>query len=242
VERSNYIKVPIIRGFNEISVLYELITPLNGAICGGYARYCASQAKKVVPASDVDIFPLDKVACDAITQQLSLVGFEIKYENDVSKTLRKPKDFNPENPKWKFVPTLQVIKPVIEGAIVTLGSLEEILNNFDFSIARATIVEGEECLVDADFLEDENHRFIRIKNIHCPISSLLRCCKYAKKGYWLSPFEALKLFADWESRDDSYRARISELFVASKMVDSDGNQIKMQQKEIDELEKLLRID
>jgi hypothetical protein len=141
------------------------------------------------------------------------------------------------------MPTPQIIKPVIEGKIVSVGTIEEILDNFDFTIVRAAIISPTEVMVDDDFENDETHGVLRLKNIHCPISSLLRCCKYARKGYFLRPIQALKLFQDWTQRGPDYQQRIVELFIESnKGKKSEENPDGMTQEEIDELETLLRID
>ena len=155
-----------------------------------------------------------------------------------------PPNENPESviPEWRFIPKPQIIKPVIEGKIVTMGSVEEILGNFDFTITRAAILNPTTCFVDEDFMEDENRHVLQLKNIHCPVSSLLRCLKYAKKGYWMRPSEALKLFNDWDDRGEDYKINLIELFRKSFAKDADGKQIEMEKKEIDELERLLRID
>jgi hypothetical protein len=131
----------------------------------------------------------------------------------------------------------------LRGAIVTLGTMEEILENFDFTVVRAGILNSKEVMVDEDFENDEKHLYLRLKNIHCPISSLLRCCKYARKGYFMRPIEALKLFNDWTDRGDEYRSRMVELFGMSGLgKKSEDNPNGMAQEEIDELESLLRID
>jgi len=90
-------------------------------------------------------------------------------------------------------------------------------------------------LVDADFNHDETKRILRLKNIHCPISSTLRCMKYAKKGYWLPSFQCMRLFLDWDSRNDEYREKLGEFFA---QFEGDG----LSKKEIGELEAMMRID
>jgi len=171
---------------------------------------------------------------------LQEMGFVVRYENHVSITMKAAED---KQDQLEHIPTPQIIKPVIEGKIVTLGTEEEIINNFDFSIVRAAILSPTEVLVDEDFEEDEKHHLLRLKNIHCPISSLLRCCKYARKGYFMRPAEALKLFNDWVDRGEEYRVRILELFKTSAFGEKDeGNPNGISREEIDELEALLRID
>lgn len=154
--------------------------------------------------------------------------------------MKPKKDFKT---KLLSIPDPQIIKPVIEGKIVTLGTPEEILMNFDFSVVRAAIINPNEVLVDDDFEDDEIHSRLNIKNIHCPITSLLRSCKYSRKGYFLGPAQALKLFIDWNNRGSEYQSRIIDLFTKSEMGEkSKDNPNGISQQEIDELEALLRID
>ena len=234
--------IPLRRGFYEISDLFTLCKKAGATICGGYARYCASPLPtvKVLAAGDVDLFPHSEDASKILFTDLSAMGFETVHENHVSISMKPKKDFED---KLAHIPTPQIIKPMIEGKIVTLGTTEEILENFDFTIVRAAILSSTEVMVDDDFEDDESHGILRLKNIHCPISSLLRCCKYARKGYFLRPAEALKLFQDWTNRGEDYRTRMVELFsVSATGKVSAENPNGMTQEEIDELESLLRID
>lgn len=234
--------IPIRRGFTEISALYELCQWHDAVICGGYARYCASPrpTASVVAAGDCDMFPKTEIAAVNLLTALESMGFEKVHENHVSITM-KPSDQHKD--ALDYIPTPQIIKPVIEGKIVTLGTTDEILDNFDFTIVRAAIISPTEVLADDDFEKDEKNKVLRLKNIHCPVSSMLRCCKYARKGYFLRPAEALKLFIDWDMRGPEYQSRLIELFKQSSHGEkSEENPDGITQKEIDELEALLRVD
>lgn len=234
--------VPLKRGFFEIKALFDLCQSFGSTICGGYARYCASPrpTPKVVPAGDCDMFPHSEEASAQMLEALKVMGFIVAHENHVSITLKPSEDKKSE---LGWMPTPQIIKPVVEGKIVAMGTTEEILDNFDFTIVRAAIVSPTECMVDDDFEDDEESGLLRLKNIHCPVSSLLRCCKYARKGYFLRPAQALKLFIDWTNRGPEYQGRIMELFGKSSLGEkSEDNPDGMTQEEIDELESLLRID
>lgn len=225
-------KVPIIRGFTEIKEVFDACEKFNAVICGGYVRWMCSPRKDPVKANDVDLFPKSLDSYDNLKIYfLDQEGFAIKHENDISLTL-----YPPEKTIWVFRPTIQIIKPVKEGSIITLGTVEEILENFDFTVVRAGLLSSTTALVDEDFLSDEKSKLLRLKNIHCPVSSLLRCVKYGNKGYFLRPMEAMKLFIDWDNRDDEYKMRLVEFF------DKSGTGDKWTQEEINELEKLLRID
>jgi len=225
-------KVPIIRGFTEIEDLVEICEQFNAVICGGYVRYMCSPRKNPVQAKDVDVFPKSERSFNDLKQHfLEVKGFTVKHENNVSLTLEAPK-----GTIWEYCPVIQLIKPVKEGAIVTLGTLEEILENFDFTVVRAGLLSSTFALVDEDFLSDEKKMVLRLKNIHCPVSSLLRCMKYGNKGYFLRPMEAMKLFMDWDNRSNEYKSQLVEFFDKSRTED------KWTREEIDQLEVLLRVD
>jgi hypothetical protein len=138
--------------------------------------------------------------------------------------------------RWNILPRVNLIRPIEEGRIKTTGTIEEILNNFDFSVTRAALISPTEGLVDEHFMEDEANGRLRIMNIHCPISSLLRSIKYCKKGYWLTSLEACKLFVDWEARDSDYRRNIIDTLTR---INSEN---KPTQQELNELYRLMRID
>jgi hypothetical protein len=127
---------------------------------------------------------------------------------------------------------VQLIKPVKEGAIMTAGTMEEVLENFDFTVVRVGLLNKKEAMADRMFLEDEIAHHLRLRFIHCPISSLLRIMKYGKKGYWSSPNQVALLFIDWDHRPDEYRLKIAEFFDLTEFT----------QEEVDHLEALMRID
>lgn len=203
---STFIETPILRGFTEIAVLWDLAQKHKAMICGGYARYCVSRHREPKPAGDVDLFPQGEDGSAALVSELVALGFTVRHENEISVTFEYMKEHT--DPRWLVCPRIQVIKPVLEGAIVTVGPMEEILNNFDFTIVRCALTGPNTALVDADFHEDDKNWKLRLKNIHCPISSLMRCVKYSKKGYWLGVVESLKLFNDWNERGPSYQEKL----------------------------------
>jgi hypothetical protein len=156
---------------------------------------------------------------------------KVRHENEVSLTYQhSDKGF------LAYTPTIQLIKPMREGALVSFGDKKTILENFDFTVIRAVILCPTAVMVDADFLHDEEHKLLRLKNIHCPVSSTLRCMKYSRKGYFLRPLECLRLFTDWENRDDEYKIKLIEFL--EKAAIGDG----LSREEIDELEAMMRID
>jgi hypothetical protein len=234
---TGWIQVPVMRGIFEIEPLLELCDKHGGRIIGGYARYCCSTREQPVKAGDVDIFPVgateeeSQKVYEGIKAALETAGLKVKHENNVSLTYEAA-----TTAPYNRCPTIQMIKPVREGAVLTWGTVEEILDSFDFTIVRVSLnPDRKTATAWASFPDDEQHKKLRILNIHCPISSLLRIMKYGRKGYYMRPVEALKLFQDWETRTPEYRQRMAELFQT-------GQHGKLTQKEIDELEALLRID
>lgn len=230
----DFVLLPVLRGIDEIIHVLLTLEKYDAFVCGGYARYCASPLDKPIKAGDVDIYCKNMDTFDMLYQHFKYTGLEVRFDSDVAVTYKKA----PKN-HWYSGPVIQLIKPIDQGAIVASGEMETILSNFDFSVIRCGIVLLESgqymVMADKDFMRDETKKFLRIKNIHCPISSLLRFMKYARKGYDTRPVQLAKLFADWDNRSDAYRERLLELFTNAEAGD-------LTKDEIDNLEALLRID
>jgi hypothetical protein len=229
--------VPLIRGFDLIRPLWTVLEHVKSEtgkdcfICGGYARWCASPRKNPVVAQDIDVYCETEDMYNLLRQKIEALGLTVRHENDVALTY-----IAPEEGTLKYLPTIQLIKPIRQARMVAFGDKEMIIRNFDFTVIRAAILSSTQVLVDADFMHDEENRLIRLKNIHCPVSSALRCMKYSRKGYFLRPFECLKLFLDWEDRDDEYKQKLVDFL--NKAGDGTG----LTQEEVDELEAIMRID
>ena len=241
----SFVTVRIRRGLTEIDQLLDLLEEHPGSwICGGYARYCCSPHKKPLPPGDLDIYCGSMEVFDALKAVFEKDGLKISNDNEMAITYEQPSIEDEHKPSDKYashVP-IQLIRPMEKGAVVTTGGLEHVLASFDFTVIRAALRpkplthDDYEGFVDADFMHDESRRLLRLKNIHCPISSTYRVIKYVRKGYWARPSEIIKLFIDWDGRDDAYRLRLLELFSKSTEMGQLGKD------EINELEKLLRID
>lgn len=192
--------VPLHRGFSEIIPLWRILeniissTKKDCFICGGYARYCASPKYEVIKPSDIDIYSQTKGVYNKLKAKLKNKGLEIKSENNMSIIY-----IHPSSGKFHYMPPINVIKPVKAGKVISQGSKETVLSNFDFTIVRAAIESPSAVMVDKDFIHDETNNILRLKNIHHPLSSLLRCFKYTGKGYWMVPTEATKLYEEWDN-------------------------------------------
>jgi len=234
-------ELTIQRGLRDIRPLLEIEFIKNGDafICGGYARYCLSPNYNTPKAGDVDIYCKDENIFNDLVSYFSLEGFEIRFDNPIALTYLKN-----YNKKWKDCPVIQLIKPIREGAIVANGTVEDILDNFDFTIVRCALKYKKEDykiakwmgIADKDFENDEMEKQLKIKKIHCPVSSLLRFMKYGKKGYNARPMQILSLFYDWDNRTQEYRSNLIEKLETITKGDT------LTEEEINQLEALLRID
>jgi len=232
-----WVQIPVMRGMIEVEPIMDLLDKYGGRIIGGYARFCCSPNEQPRKAQDVDIFPIganqeqSEAVFAALSKAFTDAGLKLRHENNVSISYEVATE-----PPFNRCTTIQLIKPVLEGAVVTRGTVEEVLNSFDFTVVRCCLnPDRKTATAWASFLNDEEKHKLRILNIHCPISSLLRVMKYGRKGYYMRPVEALKLFRDWEDRSPEYKERMIALF-------EQGTFGKLSQVEIDELEALLRVD
>ncbi len=233
VPRDGFVRRKLRRGMNaNLNNLLEIISPFNAIICGGYARWAFSMREESPEPTDVDIYCQEEESYKPLFDQFLQSGLRIKNENEISVMFLDRKN----SPWFPDLPPIQLIKPMKEARIVAVGNVKEILSNFDFTVCRCAITSPKMGIVDADYAHDEKHKILRIKNIHCPISSTLRFAKYHKKGYSIPPFEVLKLFRDWEDRDEQYRIKIIQFF---KVLHEKG---ELTDEQINKMERLMRID
>lgn len=210
---------------NLLDNLFKNYIKEDGFICGGFTRNCLLELKKPV-SSDIDIYCHTEASYELIKNRLIENGYEIRRETPMSIAYKV--FFEGEFP-------IQLIKPLNKGHVITVGSVEEIINNFDFTIVRAGIYLKDGVLVslvDDDFEEDNKEKKLRIKNIHCPIAEIYRVAKYINKGFFLPVLESLKILNDWLERDDEYKLAIMETIIKQNP----------SKEEIEHLEALLHID
>jgi hypothetical protein len=226
--KDGFVEVEVLRGFTEISSMYSVVNAHGGIILGGYVRYMCSPSvqKRLAPSSDLDIYSPDKEIFHTLKESFTNFGVEMKAENDLAvtyKPFKRDHDFFP-------CPKIQLVKPMEEGVVVTQGDMRSILENFDFTVVRIGLLSPTRALADADFLHDEEKHVMRIKNIHCPISTFYRIMKYNRKGYWPATSQIVKVFLDWDGRDEEYKMKIIE-FLQKEDPTKD---------EIDKMEKMMR--
>ncbi|KXH69797.1 MAG: hypothetical protein AM326_01620 [Candidatus Thorarchaeota archaeon SMTZ-45] len=225
--QEGFIQVPVYRGFTAIQHIWPVIYDNGGVILGGYVRYMCSPILKPIPATDLDIYSPTKEIFAKLSEALKTKGCEMKSENDLA-VLYQP--FKKDHPLFPC-PTVNLVKPMEEGVVVTQGEMDHILSNFDFTVVRIGLLTPGIALADADFLHDEAKKFLRIKNIHCPVSTIYRVMKYNRKGYWPSTTETIKVLIDWEDRDEEYKIKIMNFLQKEDPT----------QEEIDMMERLMRV-
>lgn len=231
VSKEGWDTLPILRGYTEIQNVHRTAMKHDGFICGGYVRWMCSTNEVPIPAGDVDIYFPDEKDFEAAHFDFRINGCTVKHENEVSVTYHKVKEGY-----YLGAPDIQLIKPLAEGRMVTNGDMSNVLNNFDFTVVRAGLINRMTAMVDADFAHDEAGRILRLKNIHCPVGSTMRCMKYSKKGYWLPPTQALELFFDWDSRTDEYKNELIRFVTMA----NEGKGLT--EEEINTMEKMMRVD
>ena len=202
ISQNGFTEVPLIRGFDVISYLWKILydvsnfTKKDCFIAGGYARYCASPKVHPIFPGDVDVYSEDTNTFGDIYSRLRS---ELRIQNESKYAIEF---VVPESGPYHYMPPIHLIIPKVDNTYVTMGDKETILSNFDFSIIRCAIESPTSVLVDVDFKHDELGNILRIKKIRKPIHVMARCMKYASKGYYLEPKEAVKLFEAWTELSD----------------------------------------
>lgn len=212
-------RVAVLRGADQVAPLFYGIGD-KGKIIGGFVRWMVSPLQSPAPPGDIDIYPnteeahqeIDYWICRNIPLEKTAKG-KWMHKTNISTTYTQ-----------KEGRKIQVINPLNQGKIVALGTMEEVIGNFDFTVTRAGLVSLAEAVVDDDFIRDEMRQHLVIKTIHCPIGSVKRVAKYAKKGYYISPVEIAKLFNEWDARTDAYKEELKEALEAYDMLQAVHNQ------------------
>ena len=225
---STYIQLKIQRNIELLNKLFSTIIQDDGFICGGFGRVCVSTLNTIISSGDIDIYCKNEDSFNSILDRLKSLGYYEKRTSETASTMEY--SFGGELP-------IQLIKSLNEGKLrLSSDNVEDILNNFDFSIARVAItresLESEAAIADSDFPEDDKGHKLNIKNIHCPVAQVYRIAKYIEKGYWCNIINIVKVFDDWINRPDSYKSEILGLI----------NKNEPTQEEIQSLEAMLHID
>lgn len=228
VPSGDFIFMKIQRNEELLKDLFERFIQEDGFVCGGFARFSLSERKDPVTCGDIDIYCKGQEEFDRILLRMKKAGYYEQRTSEAANTMRF--SFGGELP-------LQLIKPLNEGNVMlTSDKAENILSNFDFTIARAAItfesLKDLKGIADKDFPADESKKILRIKNIHCPIAQVYRVAKYIEKGYWCKIVSVIQIFDDWSNRPTEYVRKIRDVIMKEEPT----------REEIMQLESLLHID
>jgi len=106
--------------------------------------------------------------------------------------------------------TLEKNKIQVQVIFSFVGTIEQVLDEFDFTICRIG-TDGLVVYKDKDFDSNVERKLIRIKTIQCPIGAVRRIIKYAKKGFFITNFQIFKIYQDFIKRPTTYHADLEKL-------------------------------
>lgn len=154
--------------FKHISIIPNLMD--HAVLCGGAIRRAIL---KQPLDSDFDFFfcpfvESDKYSCETSKQIINGIlttqGFKLKYSNHFNETWCN-KDIK-----------IQLIKK-------EYGSIEDILNSFDFTICQFAIL-GDVLYTGPYSLWDLGRKRLVVNKITYPLASMRRVIKYTKQGFY----------------------------------------------------------
>lgn len=206
--------VSVRRGNAAIAGVYALVQPYNPVIAGGYVRYMVSLAEEPVLPGDLDIYPRTPEAMEAIQQALLDNGWTEAEGGIAAVTYRYTNPTPERDLLYMGAPPVQLIKPTNFGNVIATGTIYEILDNFDLTVAAAGLVDSARAVVDSRLLEDDLNKRIAFRNLKTPIAAVLRVQKYAAKGYRVRPWQVVELFLEWDAATPEYRVACIAFFKA----------------------------
>lgn len=194
---TEFVEVPVIRGFTEIREIHRICEANNAYIAGGYVRYMASQREDVAAAGDVDIFAADKDD-EKLLCVFRDLGYTVAFDSENAYSLNKP-TIDPEGyDTLRFAPTPQIIKSGWIGR-----DIRDTLGQFDFTIVMAGLLTPDTALVHPCFIDDDLAGNLVIEHITDPVRIVLRALKYARRGYRMMPSQVLKILDTMHGQDDT---------------------------------------
>lgn len=217
-----FVEVPLLRGFSEVSALFELSRRHDAVIAGGYARFCASPRVQPRRTDDLDVFPGRVESARGLVVELRERGFSVAKDTPFSTTLRPPSEHpgdTPESMRWKtFRKQVQVIKVGFVGkgwrGVGEFHGLKDlarqVLSTFDMSVVRAAIIAPDIVIADEAFWRDERDRRMRIDGFRNASFLLHRLAKYRQRGYHCNAQEVQDLYRS-HANGDVHPATVDEV-------------------------------
>ncbi|MCB9737981.1 MAG: hypothetical protein H6747_01860 [Deltaproteobacteria bacterium] len=189
----DWVMVPVRRGVREVEPILRLCDRYGGAILGGYARYCCSPRATPAPPGDVDVFPCGEGDGEAIFgglyRGLLGAGFTPISESRFSVSFAIP-----GAARMLGVPSVQLIKPLVEGGFETCGPMSSVLGRFDFSVTCVGLGRDRRVgVAHRWFLADELAMRLRVMWPADPTASVRRAARYSSRGYAIGESELRRL-------------------------------------------------
>lgn len=198
-----FVDVPLVAGHHQYGLVEKFLA--DGCfVAGSFASWCATPPYLVTPTgkfvdqpastpSDVDIFCRNVYAYNEMVANATANGYNIVSDNWNVTTLTVAGSM--ENLLLGYPRTIQIVRPRPLRNGTTTSNPEEIIASFDFTIARAFVLDSETVRVDYRFMDDMARGNLNIVKIHCPIGGLLRVIKYLGKGYKISSFGLMQILS-----------------------------------------------
>jgi len=206
-----------VKFIKEIKEIQEMIRGI-GFIAGGRVRQEIGNSilgrEKNISSDDVDIYCYREEDRKRLVETFIDKGYEMSFMNSNCVNFTKPMK-------------VQIITSFY-------GDISTVIDEFDFTICRVGMDE-EYFYMDKDFEENLKNNLLVIKTVQCPIGAIRRIIKYTKKGFFMTGFQMLKLYMDWDSRSNEYKEELVKYLM--KMEKSEDG--KLSQEEFEELESIL---
>lgn len=202
---NQYRKIVPQRGHEIENLLRKFqIAEIFSYIAGGYARWMISPKSRPPSPGDIDFYFQDFSSFSKAKQLLTDEGCLLQKESHNALTFA-PYNIGVGN-------RVQLIKTVGDR----YGDIFEILNHFDLSVCQAAVTIDSETnhmqgYGSRKFFDTEGDDRLRIIKIGNPMSTMIRCMKYARHGYSIGPKQLVKILNVWDAMSPEMRAATREM-------------------------------
>ncbi|MHA2064654.1 MAG: hypothetical protein ACXABY_09800 [Candidatus Thorarchaeota archaeon] len=181
-------RTPVVRERIEHYIpLVDAVEDLGGAICGGFARYCASPCEEPAPTADIDIYYFTVKEGVALGKVLRELG----YKEGKAKSVVRPFYWGEEDDEDFNLPIHLIpansLQPV-DGR--KPASKEEVLTSYDFTVVQAALDGPYSAIVSKEFMDHEKRKVLYFNTIDIvrkarqrPNATAVRIYKYVDRGY-----------------------------------------------------------
>jgi hypothetical protein len=149
-------------------------------VCGGVMRaFYSGQHNREEVVKDIDLYFANQSVFELFADTMKKNGYEPSFESERAITYKS---------KQEDGPAIQAIKFV-------MGTIEEVLGEFDFTIVKCG-ANSSEIVMHNNFSDDLASSVLVYCGSRLPLSSLNRAFKYTARGYWLPAVQMLAILTD----------------------------------------------